>query len=260
MAQASELDFPIPKYRIGQRVFYASEISDTVTHPCPDCLGTKLWKVITPAGAELEAACQRCGSYSSRDIPSLQYRTWVASVQPLTIGSIQIDTNAGRGGWREDPVRYMCSETGVGSGSVYNESKLFASEDDAKVAAEALAVARCLETENTPKRLEQKHFSHLSLKDAELDQCRGTIWQAWYSYRRLREDIEGHLEDQSLTAKELRESVEQAHDWEAQHREPPLLEQLIAHAALTGDDKLQAAVKDLPFKPIAPPPDIGAGR
>jgi enhancing lycopene biosynthesis protein 2 len=44
----------------------------------------------------------------------------------LTIGSVRIDTN------HESPIEYMCVETGVGSGSVWDERQLYASREEAE--------------------------------------------------------------------------------------------------------------------------------
>lgn len=54
-------------------------------------------------------------------------------VRSLTIGSIRIDTND------SDPVSYMCAETGVGSGNIYSEQTLFATQDAAEADAEIKA-------------------------------------------------------------------------------------------------------------------------
>lgn len=56
---------PRPKYTIGQEVWLADVDSKTVQVTCPDCLGTSTWKVVTPGGSELTAACDRCSTFSS---------------------------------------------------------------------------------------------------------------------------------------------------------------------------------------------------
>lgn len=253
MSAVEQLDFAPPKYRLGQRVFHASEVSSAAKHPCPDCLGTQAWKIVTPAGMELEASCQRCGSYTSNDIPSLTYQTWVASVRPLTIGSVRIDTAAGRHGWNDEPISYMCVETGVGGGSVYYQGTLFATEEEAQVAAEAKALARRITAEETPKRLEGKRFAHLVFKDAHFEVCRSAIWGAWYCYRRFREEIEEFLADESLSGSELRESIEGAHKWEVSHRDIPSFEELVAAASKSDDPAIKAALEKLQFKALEQP-------
>lgn len=250
----TDLDFAPPKYRIGQKVYRASETSSSASHPCPDCLGTGKWKVITPAGAELEASCQRCGTYSSSDIPSLKYQTWVAIVQPLTIGSIQIDTAAGKDShWQSDPVRYMCRETGIGSGSVYDERNLFAIEDEARTAAEAMAQARIAKSQESPEALQKKRFSHLPLIDATLETCRKAVWDSWYRYRSLREQMEEYLSDESASAGDTRDEIQSEMDFDLRYRTGKQAFEAVIYAASKVDDPdLKAALAALPFQPLEP--------
>lgn len=120
------------KFSIGDVVYYASTTTERKQHPCPDCLGTKKWKAISPAGSEYEFSCPRCSaSYRSEHDLSLDYSAFVPSAHRLTIGSVRTDS--------ADKTSYMCIETGVGSGSVYDEARLFSTEDEAFVAAQALA-------------------------------------------------------------------------------------------------------------------------
>ncbi|MFA7308310.1 MAG: hypothetical protein WC026_16755 [Hyphomicrobium sp.] len=120
------------KFSIGDVVYYASTTTERKQHPCPDCLGTKKWKAISPAGSEYEFRCPRCGSmyHSSHDL-SLDYATFVPTASRLTIGSVRTDS--------ADKTQYMCIETGVGSGTLYDEIRLFSTENEAIVAAQALA-------------------------------------------------------------------------------------------------------------------------
>jgi hypothetical protein len=125
------------KYSVGDTVFRAGTVSSRKQHPCPDCLGSRKWKATSPAGTEYEFGCPRCAAAynSDRDL-QLDYQAYVPSVEQLTIGSIQVNTapfsyDAGN--------RYMCRETGVGSGSVYNEDDLFETEEAATIAAQMKA-------------------------------------------------------------------------------------------------------------------------
>ena len=92
---------------------------------CPDCLGKKVWNVKTPSGDEFTIPCNTCElGYQCYGTISIYVES--AVVTPLTIGSIQTDSNDGK-----NPIRYMCEETGIGSGSLYNECDLFADRTDA---------------------------------------------------------------------------------------------------------------------------------
>lgn len=247
-------DIPAPKYRIGQTVFYGTTYSATGQHPCPDCLGTGKWKVTTPAGSEMTTGCLRCGSYSSSDIPSLKYQTWKGSVQELTIGSVQIDTAAGGDHWHKEPIRYMCRETGIGSGSVYDESKLFATAEEAQAVADAQAAAAALKEAGTPKRLEMERVSHLRIEDANTDAFKNGLWQSWYRYRDLREKLESWKEDENAKVDDIRWDLDWELGYDKRHVESrQIFERIIAAAVKSNDPDLKALVADLPFKPIEEP-------
>ena len=132
------------KYSIGDVVFHAGTATTRKQHPCPDCKGERKWQVKSPAGGEYTISCPRCTSsfMSDRDL-SLDYTAHVPSVSRLTIGSVQFNS-APRS--YDSGARYMCCETGVGSGSVYNEERLFATEDEALAASQAMADSANAET------------------------------------------------------------------------------------------------------------------
>ena len=119
---------PQPKYNIGQTVYHAHANWSAKRMPCPDCLGSAQWSVTTPAGETFQVACNTCneGWHSSGLINDYNY---YPSVTAITIGSVRIDTND------ENPISYMCVETGVGSGSIHDERYLFATRDEAMVCA-----------------------------------------------------------------------------------------------------------------------------
>lgn len=123
------------KYSIGDVVYCASTTIEKKQHPCPDCLDTKKWKAISPAGGEYEFSCPRCSrsNYLSNSGLSLDYSIFVPLTSKLTIGSVRVDTS--------DKTQYMCVETGVGSGSLYDEDRLFPTELEAHAAAQVMASA-----------------------------------------------------------------------------------------------------------------------
>lgn len=245
-------DIPTPKYRIGQQVFHASKWSTSGQYPCPDCLGSGKWKVTTPAGSEMVSGCQRCGQYSSSDIPSLKFQKWEGSVQPLTIGSVQINTAAGKDHhWQRDPVQYMCRETGIGSGTVYDERKLYLTEDEAKQVADAMAAEANSKAAETPKRLEQERVSHLRIEDANLDMFKNGLWQSWYRYRDLREKLEEWRKDENAKIEDINWDLDWEFDYEKRHSDArQTFEKIIIAAANSSDETLKKLVTDLPFKPM----------
>lgn len=124
------------KYSVGDTVYHATTVRTSKQHPCPDCKGERKWKAISPAGAEYEFTCPRCStSYRHERELSLEYTAHVGAATKLTIGSIKVDTHPYS---NSSPVQYMCLETGVGGGSVYDEARLFQTE------AEALEVAQIM--------------------------------------------------------------------------------------------------------------------
>ena len=125
------------KYSIGDVVYRSGTVSNRKQRPCPDCLGTRKWKATSPAGTDYEFPCPRCGSsYRSNHEMSLDYSLFEPSITKLTIGSVQYNS---ADGVHDSGFRYMCVETGVGSGSVYDENDLHLSEADAIAAAQLIA-------------------------------------------------------------------------------------------------------------------------
>ena len=153
------MSIPTPKYEIGQTVFYASHIAKTKSHPCPDCLGSGEWSVTTPAGSIFAVACKRCIAYKSDRDLSLQYEVHVPLVRNLTIGSVQINTAAYK---PSEVIAYMCLETGVGSGSIYYEPNLFATERESETASNDMCEVHNAKNAATPERV---RFAHLHLSD-----------------------------------------------------------------------------------------------
>jgi hypothetical protein len=151
------------KYSIGEVVYFASTVTKQMQRECPDCLGEKKWKAASPAGGEYSFDCPRCsGSYvSDRDL-SLRYTQFTPTAARLTIGSVRLDT-------ANKEVQYMCVETGIGSGSLYDEDRLFATE---KEAMDAAAIISNKANESVDWVVEQYNktlsISDYQLKDARL--------------------------------------------------------------------------------------------
>lgn len=151
------------KYSIGDVVYLASTTTERKQHPCPDCKGTKRWKALSPAGGEYSFACPRCSSsYRAGTDMSLDYTASVPSVARLTIGSVRHDSNE-RG--NRSATSYMCRETGVGSGSVYDEARLFETETGAMAAAALMADEANQKTEWIVKQYDQA----LSISDYQIE-------------------------------------------------------------------------------------------
>jgi hypothetical protein len=187
---------PTPKFAIGDVVYWPTTETTKEPMPCPDCLGTRRWKVITPAGTEMEAECQRCTGFGRiADLPKPERLVSKPSVRRLTIGKITASTHASYGD--RDRVEYMCSETGIGSGSIYQESQLFSTEDEAMAVAIAEADKRTAEYAEAPRAMEERKLERLTIKDADLEATRSARWNAWYSYTSLRDTLKEVCENES---------------------------------------------------------------
>lgn len=151
------------KYSVGDVVYRAGTTTTAKQHPCPDCGDSRKWKAVSPAGNEYEFACPRCGArYLSNDDLSLKYTAHVADVQRLTIGSVRF--NSASGSW-DQGARYMCRETGVGSGTVYAEEDLFETKEAAQAAAETKAATANV----TIPHIVERYNKTLELSDYQLE-------------------------------------------------------------------------------------------
>ena len=126
----------LPKFNIGDTVWLSDTHIERKQRDCPDCLNTRKWHVISPAGVEYDFACPRCKSgYKSYTDISLDYSEATPIVRKLTIGSVQFNS------LEKSRFKYMCVETGVGSGYVYDEERLFPTEEQAEYDARVRAAA-----------------------------------------------------------------------------------------------------------------------
>lgn len=176
---------PAPKYEIGQIVFHATTTTERRQHPCPDCLGKKTWHVRSPAGAVYEAPCPRCAEvYRSNRELDLTYTAHAPAVRRLTIGSVQLDTAS------ECPVRYMCLETGVGSGQVYDETRLFSTEDAALLAALEMAARADTEVPWVRERYNDSlQFCDYQMLQAVKRADQEKLWRLQYEIADMRDAV-----------------------------------------------------------------------
>ena len=122
------------KYSIGDVVFHGRNTVTASSVECPDCKGSKEWAVTTPAGDSMAAPCPTCDTlYGPTGFIQKHERTPL--VERLTIGSVRFDSHDTSDG--REPVSSMCSETGVGSGSIWYESRLRETREEAEADAVA---------------------------------------------------------------------------------------------------------------------------
>lgn len=179
------------KFSIGDTVYHAYTMTERKQHPCPDCLGSRKWEAKSPAGREYQFACPRCGSdYQSDSNLNLHYSVFTPAMRRLTIG--QVEAHAGGS---ESKNRYMCHETGIGSGSVYYEQDLFATEAEA---LEAAGIKAALANDTVPWIAEQYNKSirvcDYQLSDASVKAERDRLAQVRVTLNYLVEDIRGCID------------------------------------------------------------------
>lgn len=196
-------EIPIPKYSLGAQVFSFSVHQSSQQLPCPDCRDTKQWTVMTPAGESFTVSCQRCGRHYSSDLPTSLYRqTWTPMVRALTIGQIKIETPQ-VSSWDQDDVHYMCNETGIGSGNVYGESTLFATEAEALARATEEATAKKAAWEAKPEQQRSGGLASLTYRQSLGEHARDVMWSTAYHFGKLREKLESFLDEGSDDGKKI---------------------------------------------------------
>lgn len=213
------LGLPAFKYKKGDLVWYIQSTTTTKQLDCPDCLGSRLWKVTTPAGTAMTMTCQRCSDRMHHDIklPSLKYHVAVYDVRHLTIGQLNNYSHNREGRDRS----YMCIETGIGSGSVYNEDMLYEDEhvarDIARIKTEE-AAAKALEM---PQMMQTMHFSGISIDRASWMASFSQIYDGWIrarEYYKALEDMtkiggdKSHECERGWTSKFSEEDIESIED------------------------------------------------
>jgi hypothetical protein len=185
---------PTPKYAVGDTVFYVEHETVQARHACPDCSDTRQWTATSPAGETFAINCLRCAtSYAGlpRDVPPLTYQKATFGVRQLTIGSVKIDTAP----HYAEPVQYMCCETGVGSGRVYNESELFLNEADARHTAAIKASDAQVKLDAGAVNPIRAEAASWTLSAAFPHVWQEEIYHAWLNYRDLTEMLDALLKD-----------------------------------------------------------------
>lgn len=234
MTTFSELGLPTPKYGIGDRVYRYFVIHDKVPLVCPDCGDKREVRVVFPDGRELKAGCPRCTDTSyhlGQRLPALLKPVFRLEIQALTIGSVKIDTSGHYG----EPISYMCNETGVGSGTVYDEGRLFKTPEEAADAG-ALDVKRQQEALDAhPDTIKVQSIGRLNITDALIEDHRRQVWSSWYHTNNIVSSVETIIEEAEHKSKsellyDLRNAVQYDMDYDkATH---PLSSRLTAAEAL----------------------------
>ena len=188
-------DLPTPKYRIGQRVYRADMAREVRHWPCPDCLGTKKWKLTTPAGGEAEVSCRRCGNVristgGHRDLPSVDYEFYVGIAVPFVVERVEAQSSPHFTG--DDVVKYWSGHGGMSERDLYDDEKI------ALVVARLRAAARNEEAAREPRAMEARELAGLDFHLAAGRVEWSNYYDSWRLARHYREAIESLLEDKTL--------------------------------------------------------------
>lgn len=236
---------PTPKFAIGDTVYVAVVERTTEQLPCPDCLGTKKWSVMSPAGGEFTTDCVRCQTtYSRNELPSLKVEHWVGKAVARVLTGMEL--HVGR------PVEYRASISGSSSWVVY-EDKAWRTEAEAQAIAEAQAAEKNVEAAAKPEVLSARHFSNLTMHEGRWDQFKNGIWNTQYHaaaiVQKVREAVEGDEDsgDDLPSDKEALESLRDALGWDFKYHVGNLpLTPLVIAALVSDDAAVKAAADALP--------------
>lgn len=243
-------DLPVPKYAVGQQLWYANTERVERKHDCPDCLGQHKWSLSTPAGETYEVPCQRCNDkWNFNDLVPLRYAEQTAAPKSFIVKNIEASTDR----WGEGP------------GVSYDgraENGLFPDEASALSASEALAMVHNAKEAKTPERIAQKHLASLTYADARFDQFKNGLWNAWYAYRDTIEKVAGYLEDKTTLNSEDTRYLRDDIKWTSQYyrKQDRPLDALVdaVASALKGDASgLEGAFNALP-ESLKPRPKVEA--
>ena len=124
-------------FDLGQTVWLIRQETTPVTRPCEVCDGRGYLDLVKGGNVHCTnqwASKDRCnGGVVTLAIT----QPWKVVIRSLTVGQVEACApQRTHDGWDES-VRYMCEETGVGSGSVYYEPHLFASREEAQAECDA---------------------------------------------------------------------------------------------------------------------------
>lgn len=238
-----------PKYAIGTVVYMPMTERTVEQLDCPDCLGTKVWAVQSPAGGEYTTDCPRCQqTYSFRDnMPSLKVERYVGKAQARTITGYEVNSRPHHGNAK---IVYKAS-CGGSSYWTMNEPDVFENETDALAAAEIMAAEKNTATDEKPEVLKARKFSSLKLDDARFDEFKNGIWNSNYHagniLQRVKTALEGEEGDEERDTAQIIEDLREAARWDfGYHVENLPLVPLVQAAMASEDGAVRAALDGLP--------------
>lgn len=120
---------------LGDKVRTIYTRHDVLALPCVFCRGQRQLRVNSPTGDDYAfATCPRCEGRGEARLAMIPM--WEVSPTVMTVGLIEARVT-----WDTDHrhalvERYMCEETGVGGGTIYEMAGLFVTKEDAQEAVD----------------------------------------------------------------------------------------------------------------------------
>jgi hypothetical protein len=203
-ATMTDVAVPQPKFKLGQKVFYATTHRTTEKGPCPDCAGEKYWTVTTPTGTVFKTPCQRCQGYTASldGIPTV-----VGLVGEFVIKSLDIKMEQG-GGFT---ITYYNSPGCCGN--VRRETELHEIWESAEAVSKILAAE---ETAKIQKDLEAqiahtRAVNRMTYQDAERARLERELFDSRSKNSDLKEAIKNIVEE--LPGNIKRSQAEEIVEW-----------------------------------------------
>ena len=112
------------KFEMGQKVYYVGGVNikyDKIHVPCEICDSTGEVEI---KGYTFK--CPYCGGKYTEDYEHKKMFYSYPSTLTRTIGQIRVKITE-----EKQEIQYMCIETGINSGTVYSENRLFATYEEA---------------------------------------------------------------------------------------------------------------------------------
>lgn len=130
------------KYDFGDKVFFIVRTRKKVIKHCPFCAG----KGKITGADDKTRSCPEC--YDRRTVTEWLPTAWQIT-RAMTVGEVRVEVTNSPGIPDEEMFdnykpqkgqkeQYMCIETGIGSGSLYNVEKLFPTKEEAQAECDKL--------------------------------------------------------------------------------------------------------------------------
>ena len=118
------------RFSVGDAVWRAGCERSPEKVVCADCAGTGQW-LVTMASGTFHTHCATCECGWDKGSGYVNVYDYRPVLEPMTIGQVRIEAGGSQ------KVQYMCKESGVGSGTLWSDSVLFATREEAEAAAGA---------------------------------------------------------------------------------------------------------------------------